>query len=180
LIINNNQPIPMNPGKDDATAVVDVQATVPPGVYNLVLRGAAQVPYNKDPMAKEKPNVNVQQPATPITLTVLPRQVAAVSVDNANPTLKAGAQTMLVVKVARMYEFAGEFTVQLVLPANMKGISADKATIPPGKDETKLILKAPADAAPGARPDIVVQALATINGNIPLTHEAKINVNVVK
>src|SRR5207249_4306315 len=43
LFNNNNQPVTMNPGKDDATAVLDVKANVPPGTYNLVLQGTAQV-----------------------------------------------------------------------------------------------------------------------------------------
>ena len=83
-------------------------------------------------------------------------------------------------KVSRLHEFKGDFKVQLVLPANMKGLSAAEVTIPGGKNEAKLILKAPADAAPGNRQNLIVRAVATLEGNIPLTHEAKISVNVVK
>src|SRR5262249_13838898 len=153
LTINNNQPLTMAPGKDTATAVLNVNANVPPGTYNLNLRGVAQIPYNKDPKAKEKPNINVLQPATALMVTVLPQQVATLSVSNANPALKIGDQTELVVRVARMHDYTGEFKVQLVVPPNIKGVAADPITIPAGKDEAKLILKAPKDAAAGSRPD---------------------------
>jgi hypothetical protein len=47
-------------------------------------------------------------------------------------------------------------------------------------DEAKLVLKVPAGAAPGGKPNIVVRAVAMWNGKTPVTHESKINVNVVK
>jgi hypothetical protein len=86
----------------------------------------------------------------------------------------------LVVKLARNPGFAGEFKVQLVLPANVKGVSADEVTIPAGKDEAKLMLKIAPDAAPGNRPDLIVRAIAMQNGNVPTPHDFKISVNVVK
>src|SRR5207253_1924547 len=46
---NNNQPVTIAAGKEDASATIDVKATVPPGTYNLVLRGTVQLPFNKDP-----------------------------------------------------------------------------------------------------------------------------------
>jgi hypothetical protein len=177
---NNNQPVTIAAGKDDAPPVtVDIKSTVLPGTYNLVLRGTVQVPFSKDPMAK-KANVNIVLPANPITLTVLPNQVANMSVNDANPTLKIGAQTEVVIKVSRLHAYAGEFKVRLVLPADMKGISADEVAIPAGKDEAKMLLRAPADATPGKRENLIVRAVATLNGSIPLSHEAKINVNLVK
>jgi hypothetical protein len=47
-------------------------------------------------------------------------------------------------------------------------------------DEAKILLRAPADVTPGNRQNLIVRAVAVINGNTPLTHETKINVNVVK
>jgi hypothetical protein len=180
LFNNNNQPITMNPGKDEATAVIEVKPNVPPGTYNLVLQGTAQIPFNKDPAAKQKPNINVVLPATPIMLTVLPQQVANLAINNANPTLKIGMQTELTVKVARNHDYAGSFKVQLILPPNMSDIGADEIIIPAGKDEARLVIKAPSNAVPGNRPNLIVRAIAMLEGNIWLTHEAKLNVNVVK
>jgi hypothetical protein len=180
LTFNNNQPVTIAADKKEAKAELDIQANVQPGTYNLALWGTAQIPYNKDPMAKDKPNINLVLPATPFTFTVLPRQVANLSVNNANPALQAGKQTELVVQVARLNDFAGEFKVQLVLPANMKGVAADMVTIPPSKNDAKLVLKAPADAAPGNRAGILVRASATVHPEVVLNQDVPINVNVVK
>jgi hypothetical protein len=57
-----------------ATALkLNVAANVPPGAYSVVLRGDAQVPYNRDPMATAKPNVRVADPTTPLLVQVLPK-----------------------------------------------------------------------------------------------------------
>lgn len=180
LVINNNQPLTMAPGKDEATAVIAVNANVAPGTYNLVLRGSAQVPFNKDPMAKQKPNINVTLAATPVTLIVLPKQLATVAVSNANPTAKVGALSELAVKVTRMHDFEGEFKVQLVLPPTAKGLSAEEVTIPAGQNEAKLVIKVAPDAAPGNRPDLIVRATGLFNGSVPTAQETKIAVNVTK
>jgi hypothetical protein len=180
IVVNNNQPITMNPGKDDAAVPIVINANVEPGPYNLVLRSTAQIPYNKDPKAPQKPPTNVVQPSTPVTITVLPKQVGTLALSNANPMVKVGGSTELVLKVTRQFGFAGEFKVQLVLPPNAKGISADPVTIPAGKDEVKLVLKAAADAAPGPRADLILRAVAMVNGNVPTTHDLKFAANVVK
>jgi hypothetical protein len=180
LLVNNNQPINMAPANDTATLPVVVNPNVPPGTYNLVLRGFAQFPYNKDPKSPQKQPTPVVLPSTPVTLTVLPKVVATVTATAPNPNIKAGAQVEVVVKVARMFDYAGEFKVQLVLPPNLKGISAADVTIAAGADEAKLVVQAAADAAPGPRPDLVVRATAMVNGNVATVQEAKVTVNVVK
>src|SRR5262249_49178934 len=106
---NNGQPLTMNPGKDDATATLDFKASGPTGNYNFVLQGTAQIPYSKDATAKQKPNINVVLPATPILLTVLPSQVGSLSINNSKPNLKIGGRTEVVVKVTRQHDYAGPF-----------------------------------------------------------------------
>jgi hypothetical protein len=180
LVVNNNQPITVPADKNEAKVEVNVNAGMAPGTYNLELRGSAAIPFNKDPMAKQKPNVNVLLPAAPTMITVLPKQVATLSLANAAVTAKPSSQSEVVVKVARLQDYTGEFKVQLVLPANIKGVSADEVTIPAGQNEGKLIVKIAADAAPGNRPDLIVRATAMQNGNVPTPHETKLSVNVVK
>jgi hypothetical protein len=177
---NNNQPLTIAADKTEASAVLDVRTNAPPGTYNIVLRGQAQIPFNKDPMAKQKPNVNVLQPAVPITLRVYPQSVASVSVNNPNTTVKAGAQAEIVVKVARLHNFAGGFKVQLVLPEKVTGVRAEEVSIPPGADEAKLVLSADPDAMPGNRQNLVVRAVALQDGTVTTVQEAKINVAIVK
>jgi hypothetical protein len=180
LLFNNNQAVTIPAGKDTATAEIAVPANVVPGTYNLVLVCTASVPFNKDASAKQKPETASVLPSSPLTLTVLPKQVATLSVNNANPTLKAGAQAELIVKVARQFDFTGEFKVQLVAPPGVQGVSAQPVVIPAGKDEAKLVLQAAANAAPGNRANLPIQAVALIQPNVPLTHEVKINVNITK
>jgi hypothetical protein len=177
---NNNKLIVIAADKDSASADVQVGGTTPPGQYTLVLRATAQVPYAKDPMAKQKPPVNVVQPSAPVTITVLPKTVATVTAAVANPNLKIGTQGEVVVKVARQFEYAGEFKVQVVLPANVKGLTVADGAIAVGQNETKLTLKVAADAMPGPRNELVVRATALLNGNVPIVQETKFNVNVVK
>jgi hypothetical protein len=83
--------------------------------------------------------------------------------------------------VTRQHDYAGEFKVQLVLPPNLKGITAADAVIPAGKDEVKLVLQVAAEAAPGPRNELIVRATAMLNGNVSTVQESpKFNVNVVK
>jgi hypothetical protein len=165
--------VTMPPGKDDQVVELNVAANVVPGTYNLVFRGFA--PISPDP--KGKP-VNVIVPSNPITLTVLPKQVAQLSVDNANPQLKPNAEVVVLVKVARQFDYADGFKVTL-LPENTNGVTAAEVTIPPGQNEVKLALKAPDNAALGNRANLTIRAAAVLSG-VTLNHDVKINVNVVK
>jgi hypothetical protein len=54
--------------QDDPEMCLDV----PPGEYSVVLRGDAQVPFNRDPAAANRPLVRVADPSTPWAVTVTP------------------------------------------------------------------------------------------------------------
>jgi hypothetical protein len=180
LVVNNNQPITVPADKNEAKVEINVNSSIAPGTYNLELRSTAQIPYNKDPMAKQKPNVNVVLPIAPAIITVLPKQVATLSLTNANLMAKLGGESDLTVKVTRIPEFTGEFKVQLVLPVNTKGLTATNVAIPAGQNEGKLIIKVGPDAAPGNHPDLILRATAMQNGNIPTPHDVKFSLNVMK
>jgi hypothetical protein len=162
-------------GKDDVNAVVTVGPQTPPGTYNIVFRGFATI----SPNAKAKP-VNTIVTSTPVQVTVLPKQVATLSVDNANPTIKTGADGTLIVRVARLFDYNDAFKVELILPPNVKGVSADTLTIPSGMNEAKMILRVPAGTPPANLQNLTLRATAVVNGNVTLTHEIKINVIVAK
>ncbi|HZT81179.1 MAG TPA: hypothetical protein VFA26_13185 [Gemmataceae bacterium] len=180
VTVNNNQPITLNPGKDDGVLPVVIAANALPGIYNVVLRGQAAVPFNKDPMAKQKPNANLVQVSAPVQLTVLPKQVATVALATPNPIIKVGAQVEVVVRVTRMYDYDGPFKVDVVLPPAAKGLSAESVTIPAGQNEAKFVLRAAPDTPPGGKGDLLVKATATVNGNVPVVQEVKFAANVVK
>jgi hypothetical protein len=163
------------PGKDTVNAVVTAAANTAPGTYNMVFRGFASI----SPNAKAK-SVNTILISTPVQLTVLPKQVATLSVDNPNPMIKTGANGTILVKVARKYDFTDAFKVELVLPPNVQGVSAADVTIPPGANEVKLVLTIAPDTPPANLQNLAVRATAVVNGNVTLTHEIKINVIVAK
>jgi hypothetical protein len=163
------------PGKDEIKASLAVGANTPPGTYNIFFRGFASI----SPSDKAKP-VNTILISTPIRLTVLPKSVATLSVDNANPTIKTGADGTVVVKVARLFEYADAFKVELVLPPNVKGVTGEPITIAPGQNDAKMILRIAPGTAPANLQNLIVRATAVINGNVTLTHETKINVNIAK
>jgi hypothetical protein len=61
--------VEMPDGKNEVTAKLTVANNVAPGSYTLVLRGDAQVPYQRDAKAA-KTNVRVADPSTPVTVVV--------------------------------------------------------------------------------------------------------------
>jgi hypothetical protein len=58
-------------GKTEATCLLEV-GNMRPGDYTLTLLGQAQVSFNKDPAAKERPNTLVSMPSRPVTIMVQP------------------------------------------------------------------------------------------------------------
>ncbi len=58
--------------KSEVTVPIEVQPGAKPGEYTVAVIGQAQVPYSKDPAAKQKSNTLVTQPSRPLTLVVLP------------------------------------------------------------------------------------------------------------
>src|SRR5262249_41387509 len=136
LRFNNNQPVNINPNQPEATVNVQVGADVPPGVYNVVFRGQTQIQYTKDPMAKgPKQNTVLVAPSLPLKVSILPKALANLTLGTTSPNVKVGAQTELVVRVQRRFNFNGEFKVQLVLPPGVLGVEAGEVTIPANQDE---------------------------------------------
>jgi hypothetical protein len=56
----------------ELNVTIDVQAGRPAGDYTMTVLGQAQVAFNKDPAAEERPNTLVSLPSRPVTLRVLP------------------------------------------------------------------------------------------------------------
>ena len=57
-------------GQSESALTIDVQNNTRPGDYTLSVLGQAQVPFNKDPAAAQKPNTLVSMPSQPLTITV--------------------------------------------------------------------------------------------------------------
>jgi hypothetical protein len=180
LAFNNNQPLTVADGKADAAAEVSVQANAPPGVYSLVLVGQSQVTGLKDATGKARPAAAVSMPAVPVTVTILPAKVANLTA-GVKGSVKAGGTAEVVVRVERLFNYAGDFKVKLVLPKDVSGLAAADAVIPPGATEATLVVPVATGVKPGNL-NLVVQATAVIAGDepSPVVHETKFNLNVVK
>ncbi len=165
------------PGKDSGEAVLEVQNAAKPGKYTVVLRAQSGIP-GKLPLRGPKGQNLIAQPSSPIAITIVPKQLARLSVPD-NVKVAAGKETTLPVKVGRLFDYTGPFAVQVIVPAGTKGIQADEAMIGADQNGGSLVLRAAAGAAPGARPNIVVRATAMFHG-IAIVHEAKFTVTVVK
>jgi hypothetical protein len=120
------------------------------------------------------------QPSTPITLTIFPKQVATFALTPAKPVVKMGQQTEFVVKATRLADYTGPIKVELVVPPAAKGLSAAPVTIPAGKDEVKMVLRADPKLTPGNKPNLTLKATAEIRPKTVLTHEVKLSVDVIK
>jgi hypothetical protein len=179
-------PINVQPGgqptkdKPEVTVTLDVKANAAPGVYAVVLRGDAQVGLIKDPMNKgAKTNVPASAFTDPVEVTVIPTSLAKVKAGQLpNNTVKAGSTAELPVQIDRQYDFAGEFKVTFVPPKGVSGVSAAEVTVPAGTEEAKLVIKAAADAKPGAVNGGLVVVTAVYGGKHKVEHETKVNFNV--
>jgi hypothetical protein len=174
------QPVPV-PAGDTLTMTYDTKGpglgagNLPPGTHTLVFRAQATVAGG---MPAKKANVVVTAPSAPVTVTVLPKEVAKVAVA-AQTTVKPGAKVELPVTVARLFDYNGEFKVELILPPGTAGLKVEPTTIAAGQDAGKLVIVAAPDAAVGVRQNLTVRLTAMIE-NTPIVQEKKINVNVVK
>jgi hypothetical protein len=174
----NFQQFTFAPGKDRIDVAFTIKPTAEPGNYTVVLRGQVQV--NKaDKTTKKQANLNVQLPSTPIVVTVLPKELAKLTVAG-NPKVKAGSEVEVLVKVNRLYNFDGPFEVKLLMPPGVKGLEADEVTVPAGASEVRLVIRAVPGAEIGPRNNLTVRAVGMFNGKVPTTQETKLSVNVVK
>jgi hypothetical protein len=178
----NRQPVPLltlNPGSDQGKVVLDVKQNAVPGTYSVVLYAMAQSPSSKGGQGNQRRNAFVMEPTTPVQVTVLPKQVANVQLSSNSVNVKPGKEAEVTVRVSRMYDFDGEFKVELVQPSGTKGLRAEEATIPAGVNEAKLVIRADADAGQGNR-NLTVRATAVVHEKTTVAQEAKLGVNVAK
>jgi hypothetical protein len=165
-------------GGADYNVVLNVKPNAAPGLFTVVLRGQTQGGMVKGKGKGRPPIGTVFQVSTPITVTILPKQLAKLTVSP--QTLKAtpGKETTLLVKVARIYDFQGPFKIELILPASVKGIQAASTEIKAGENDAKLILRTP-PGTPQGNHTVTIRATAQFQGH-PVVHEARVNINVVK
>ncbi len=61
-------------GKTESLLTLEVPPNAKPGEYTFAVQGQAQVPYNKDAKATQKPNTLVSQPSRPVMAVVVAKK----------------------------------------------------------------------------------------------------------
>lgn len=178
--VNNNKAISIAPAANDGTIPVTVPATQNPGVYSIVLRGQTNLGFPKDAAGKQKAAVNFVSVISPLELTVLPKALGEFSIVNNGVQVKAGSEGKLELKVKRLHNYEGTYKVEVVVPANLKGIVLEPTEFATNSDSTLIKVKVAADAMPGPRNDIPLKFKGMFMGKDEIIAELKANVSVVK
>jgi hypothetical protein len=135
---------------------------------------AAQVAKQKADAAKPK-NINVTYYTTPVTVKIAPAPLKVETGALAAP-LKPGEKQELPVSVSRLYGFADQVALSLVVPDQSIGVKAPDASV--AKDQTagKLVLEAGPQAKPGEH-KATLRAKLNFNGQ-PLQVEQPVTIKV--
>lgn len=179
--VNGGQPTPVAIAKDktEGNVVIDVKANAAPGTYAIPLRGETTVKFGKDPMGKDKKDITVYAFAAPFEVKVIPTALGKLSAQSPG-NLKQGMTAEVLIRIDRQFDFDGPFAVEVQLPKDAVGVTAEKATIPAGATEVKVKLTAAKDAKIAGINNIAVTAVAKWDGQYEVKHEAKFNLNITK
>ena len=141
---------------DRGTIALPVPKTTSPGTYTVVLHGTGNYPFNKDPKAKDKPNVLLDEPSNAVTYVVRATTASLTTIPTTG-TLKPGASQKLAVTVSGTnLRVDKPVTVRLVAPDRLK-LSAEPVDVFPGKAGA-LVVNVAADAPPGLTSGALVVA----------------------
>ncbi|MBM4072003.1 MAG: hypothetical protein FJ271_24220 [Planctomycetes bacterium] len=160
------------PKKADAVVKLTVPANTEAGVFTLAFQGTGKFTYQPDPKDKKKRTVDFSASSPALKLTVF-KEVAELSLPKSPLVLKPGNSFALDVKLARLHQYKGPFTVELVQPSGFKGLSGPAVTVPAGGNDARLILKVDPKAKPANSAGFLVRATAKID-NVTLKQEAKL------
>jgi hypothetical protein len=179
FLVNNNQPLTMGTDMDHTTLRLVTTPKSAPGSYTIVLRSMTRVPFSRDAAAKATP-ITVVLPSTPVTLTVLPKHVAQLSVAPASAQARSGTQVVVNVKISRLYNFTGEYAVSLTAPPGVTGIHADNVIVPRGGNEARLLIQLDRDVPPAHRFELAVRVTAQLDAGMKSSEEAKLALSVAE
>jgi hypothetical protein len=141
-----------------------VAKNLAPGIYSFLLRGTGAYPFNKDPKAKEKPNINLIEPSNPITVVIRPAPVN-MTVDNKGGALKQGGSLQIDINVARQNGCSGPISLSLVSGGELK-LSAAPLALGADQTQAKMVIQAAKDSPVGNAIPVVVRAAASIKGEV--------------
>ncbi len=170
-------------GKDAGVVTIEPKGqagvTAQPGVYTFLLKGQTN-PILK-PNQKPQGPPNVIQHSTPITVTVIPKQLGKLTVGSqtgASAKIAPGKESEVALKLARMYNFDGPVQIEVTVPAAAKGVSVEKLQLKAGEEDAKLRISVAAGTPPNQHL-LTVKATGSFEGT-PISHEAKLTIVVTK
>ncbi|MEI7687253.1 MAG: PPC domain-containing protein [Planctomycetota bacterium] len=150
----------------------DSKTPIAPGNYTVVLRGQTQPATGKPPV-KGAPT-NFIEHATPVALTIVPKQVLELTPPAEAVALTRGKDAEAKVKIAKLFAFDGP--VEATLVPGTKGVTLTPLKSKGDEGEVKLVFRAGDDAPAGMIP-IVVRWTARIH-DLEVTNDMKMNVLV--
>lgn len=175
-----NLQVPVPKEKREAAVTLDLRPNCPPGRYATVIRGETQFPYSRDPAAAQRPAVTTYAFSSPVEFTVVPNALARVTVPAPRQPLKPGGSVELTVRIDRLLDYNGEFTLAVTFPKEGAALAASPVVIPAGQTEAKVNVSVASDAKPGAVPNVTVVATALYDGKYPIVQEGKVNLTISK
>ena len=116
-------------------------AGVAPGITRWCCAARRSRSPKNGQMPKGGPT-NYVQVTPPIALTIVPKQLAKLSVSPKQASVQRGKTIELTVKVARQFDYTGPFTIVAMLSDQGKGLTVKAVPIPPNQDEAKLFITA--------------------------------------
>lgn len=177
----NNQPIGVPNVNIGVGQEITVKFNVPqntrPGTFNFVMLAFAQFQYKKDPMGQQQ-NVQVFQATPPIKFVVY-EETAKITLPQPKLEIEAGKEAELVVNLERLYDYQGEYDIQVLTPGGVGGISVQQIKVPGGANEGKLVIKVAANAQPFNRNDFKIRVTSKVS-NATLTQEVPFELTVTK
>jgi hypothetical protein len=174
VTFNNNQPLTVPADKTEIEGQLQTPNNLLAETFSLVLQGNSQIPFNKDPKAKQKPNVQMVETSQPVTTTAY-RKVVAVSLAPETVQLKPGGEQTVTLKLNRQHGYQGQLQVQLQGLPN--GVSVANVNVAEKVDEAKLVFKSAKNTAATKGTAVTVRVIGTF-GPINLTTEGKVTVVV--
>ncbi|HQR06113.1 MAG TPA: hypothetical protein PLN21_04780 [Gemmatales bacterium] len=173
---NNNQPLTIPADKNEIEVKLLIQGNSAVEQFPLVLRGVAQVPFAKDPKAKQKPNTQMAETASVTNVTVY-RKVVDIVLPATTFDLKQGEELTIPIKLNRLHGYQGPINVQAQgLP---KGATAAAITIAEKVNEGKLVIKAAKNAAETKAGAVTLRGSGSAMG-ITLNSDVKLSLNLIK
>ena len=113
----------------------------------------------------------------PITLKIAASPVE-LALGSSSVTLKKSSKTEITAKITRLYGFKDPVEISLVVPEGIKGLSAQKITIPADQVEGKIVLETSTDV-PLKEQKVNFQTVAKLNGK-KLKTEQPLSVTVTE